>query len=119
MSKTNGTTAPAATTTGDSADQVKGAIHTGIGAFESTALAAAEIPLSILKSLGVSEEAMGPAREGYHQLVHGIRSAIGTVADGVTDTTAGIATGITKGISTAASTAGDAASRMTSASSSS
>jgi hypothetical protein len=118
MSKVSSTPAPAAPA-GDSADNVKGAIHSGIGAIESTALAAAEIPLGILKSLGVSEEAMGPAREGYHQLVHGIRSAIGTVADGVTDTTAGIATGITKGISTAASTAGDAASRMTSSSSSS
>jgi hypothetical protein len=119
MSKATATTAPAASTTGDSAENVKGAIHTGIEAIESTALAAAEIPLGILTSLGISEEAMGPAREGYRQLVHGIRSAIGTVADGVTDTTAGIATGITKGISTAASTAGDAASRMTNGSSSS
>jgi hypothetical protein len=118
MSKAS-STAPAAPVNGDSTESVKGAINSGIEAIESTALAAAEIPLGILASLGISEEAMGPAREGYRQLVHGIRSAIGTVADGVTDTTAGIATGISKGITTAASTAGDTASRMTSSSSSS
>jgi hypothetical protein len=119
MSKVTSTKAAAAETSGDSTEQVKSAIHSGIGAIETTALAAAEIPLGILKSLGVSEEAMEAAREGHRQLVHGIRSAIGTVADGVTDTTAGIATGITKGVTTAASTAGDVASRVTTTSSSS
>jgi hypothetical protein len=118
MTKTSTTKATADTAPPDAAEPVKNAIHSGIGAIETTALAAAEIPLSILKSLGVSEEAMASAREGHRQLVHGIRTAIGSVADGVTDTTAGIATGIASGFSSAASTAGDAASRMASSSSS-
>lgn len=115
MSKVSSTKAPT-TTAHNGTESVKGAVQTGIGAIETTALAAAEIPLSILKSLGVSDEAMETAREGHRQLVHGIRSALGTVADGVTDTTAEIASGITKGFTTAATTAGEAASRLTSTS---
>lgn len=103
----------------DSTEPIKNAIHSGMGAIETTVLAAAEIPLSVLKSLGVSDEAMEAAREGHRQLVRGIHSALDTVAMGVTDTTAGIASGITTGISTAASAAGDAAGKMASSSSSS
>ena len=100
-------------------EPIKNAIHSGMGAIETTVLAAAEIPLSVLKSLGVSDEAMQAAREGHQQLVRGIHSALDSVAMGVTDTTAGIASGITNGISSAASAAGDAAGKMASSSSSS
>ncbi|MFN8169590.1 MAG: hypothetical protein U0S36_12480 [Candidatus Nanopelagicales bacterium] len=119
MTKTSTTQAPADTVRVETSEPIKDAIHSGIGAIETTALAAAEIPLSILKSLGVSDEAMESAREGHRQLVHGIRAAVASVADGVTDTTAGIATGIATGFSSAAATAGDAAGRMASSSSSS
>ncbi len=89
-----------------------------MGAIETTVLAAAEIPLSVLKSLGVSDEAMEAAREGHAQLVRGIHSALDTVAMGVTDTTAGIASGITNGVSSAAAAAGDVGEKMTASSSS-
>lgn len=117
MSKVSSTASDAAPH--DSTEPIKNAIHSGMGAIETTVLAAAEIPLSVLKSLGVSDEAMEAAREGHRQLVRGIHSALDTVAMGVTDTTAGIASGITTGISTAASAAGDAAGKMASSSSSS
>jgi hypothetical protein len=116
MSKVSST---AAEPTHDSTEPIKNAISSGMGAIETTVLAAAEIPLSVLKSLGVSDEAMEGAREGHRQLVHGIRMALGTVAIGVTDTTAGIATGITTGITTAATAAGDAAGKMAGSTSSS
>jgi hypothetical protein len=117
MSKVSSTASDAAPH--DSTEPIKNAIHSGMGAIETTVLAAAEIPLSVLKSLGVSDEAMEAAREGHRQLVRGIHSALDSVAMGVTDTTAGIASGITTGISTAATAAGDAAGKMASSSSSS
>jgi|APLak6261663543_1056040.scaffolds.fasta_scaffold136377_1 hypothetical protein len=117
MSKVSSTASDAAQH--DATEPIKSAIHSGMGAIETTVLAAAEIPLSVLKSLGVSDEAMEAAREGHRQLVRGIHSALDTVAMGVTDTTAGIASGITTGISTAATAAGDAAGKMASSSSSS
>lgn len=119
MTKTASTTPAPDPAAHDATEPIKNAIHSGMGAIETTVLAAAEIPLSVLKSLGVSDEAMEAAREGHRQLVRGIHSALDTVAMGVTDTTAGIASGITTGIATAATAAGDAAGKMTAGSSSS
>jgi hypothetical protein len=95
----------------DATDTIKDALHSGMGAIEQTVLAAAEIPLSVLGSIGVSDEAMKSLREGHRALVQGIHAALDSVAMGVTDTTAGVATGITTGIATAAGAAGDAAAK--------
>jgi hypothetical protein len=93
----------------DVADPIKHAIESGMGAIETTALAAAEIPLSVLKSLGVSEEAMVAAREGHAQMVRGIHSALSTIATGITDTSTGIASGVTQSFAAAATATAEVA----------
>ena len=97
----------------DSTEAFRDAFHSGMGAIEQTALAAAEIPLSILANLGVSEEAMESAREGHRQLVRGIQSAIDSVAMGITDTAGGIASGIVNVTTKQAAVVSEAASKVT------
>jgi hypothetical protein len=90
MTKASSTTQKSSEVT----EPFRDAFHTGMGAIEQTVLAAAEIPLSVLASLGVSEEAMESAREGHRQMVRGIHKALDSVAMGITDTAEGIAGGI-------------------------
>ena len=56
------------------------AFRGGMGAVKKTSLAAAEIPLSVLSSLGVSEEATGAARKSHQDLTQGITEAVDTIA---------------------------------------
>jgi len=56
------------------------ALRSGLDAMENTAVAAAEIPLSILSGFGVSEETTDAAREANRQLAHGIHGTVDSVA---------------------------------------
>jgi hypothetical protein len=66
-------------------------------AFEQTTLSAAEIPLNVLSSLGVSEETTDAARRGGQAAVETIHGTVDSVA-----------TSIAKAVSTQASLASDA-----------
>ena len=96
----------------DVSASIKGAMHTGMGAIEKVALAAAEVPLSVLSSLGVPDEARATVRHDTELFVAGITAALNTVADGTTDATAGVATGITRGVSAGVGVVGDIAGKL-------
>jgi hypothetical protein len=54
-------------------------------AIESTTLAAAEIPLTVLSSMGVSDEATGAARDTSKAVVQGIHGTVDSIATQIAD----------------------------------
>ena len=68
---------------GDAGDEFRYfilAFRSGMDAIENSVVSAAEIPLSILSGLGVSDETTQAARKGNRQLAHGITGTIDTIA---------------------------------------
>ena len=64
------------------------AFRTGMDAIENTVVSAAEIPLSVLSGLGVSEETTDAARKANIELADGIRGTVDTVVTQITDAVA-------------------------------
>lgn len=54
-------------------------------AIEQTTLSAAEIPLSVLSSMGVSDDLTGSARESGKQLVQGIHGTVDAIAEQIAE----------------------------------
>jgi hypothetical protein len=57
------------------------AVNSGTAVIEKASLSAAEIPLAVLSSLGVSKETTDSAREGNRHLVEGIHGTVDSVAE--------------------------------------
>jgi hypothetical protein len=82
-------------------------------AIEQTTLSAAEIPLSVLSSIGVSEDFTSSARDSSTQLIQGIHGTVDAIAGQIAEavSTGSVLVGNTVG--DVVDAAGDAAKRVT------
>lgn len=65
---------------GPSDGAVLGSFRAGMGFIEYTSLAAAEVPLKVLSTLGMPDAATNVARDSHTQMVHGIHGTLDFVA---------------------------------------
>jgi hypothetical protein len=70
-------------TTGAVGGFFRDAFRTGMGAAENIQVAAAEIPLTILSGLGMSEDTTRAAREKHREMVRGLYGTIDSIASQV------------------------------------
>jgi hypothetical protein len=57
------------------------AVNSGTAVIEKASLSAAEIPLTVLSSLGVSKDTTDSARESTRNLAHGIHGTVDSIAE--------------------------------------
>lgn len=66
--------------TDDGSNFVLSTLRSGFGAMEFGTLAVAELPLSVLRKVGVPQSATDAAREGSRSMLHGVNQTLDSLA---------------------------------------